>query len=102
MSKIRLVPLDRPDVAPLAISPRLRSQLVYFHAPADGSGVPALGPGEMYFREEEVAEWYNDGVISLVSPLDTDNKTEVELSEEQETMLGWLKSNNVRHVRLEE
>lgn len=102
MSKIRLVPLDRPEIAPLVISPKLRSQLIYFHAPADGSGVPDLAQGEMYFRADEVAEWYDDGVILLVSPLDTDNKTEVELSEEQENMLGWLKTNQVRHVRLEE
>lgn len=102
MSTIRLVPLDRPEVAPLVISPRLRSQLVYFHAPAGGSGVPELGPGEMYFREDEVDQWYDDGVILLVSPLDTDNKTEVELSEEQEAMLGWLKTHGVRRVRLEE
>jgi hypothetical protein len=102
MSTIRLIPLDHSEVEPLVISPRLRSQLVYFHAPAGGAGVPELGPGEMYFREDEVDQWYDDGVILLVSPLDTDNKTEVELSEEQETMLGWLKSHGIRRVRLEE
>ena len=36
----------------------------------------------------------------LVSPLDTANMTEVELSEEQEDFLNWLKSSDVRHVRV--
>ena len=38
----------------------------------------------------------------LVSPLDTANMTEVELTEEQETVLGWLDRNQVQHVRVVE
>lgn len=97
----KLVPIDQPGVAPLPISPRLRSQLVYFAAPAGGKGVPPLGEKEYWFRPEEVAEFLDDGVISLVSPLDTDNKTDVEISEEQETLLEWLKARGIRHVRVD-
>jgi len=43
-----------------------------------------------------------EGVFLLVSPLDTDNMTEVELSEEQEALLSWLDRNNVQHVRVVE
>ena len=53
--------------------------------------MPALGEHEFYFAEDEVAKWIDDGVMYLVSPLDTANMTEVELSEEQEAFLHWLR-----------
>lgn len=96
----RLVPIDRPDVPPLAITPRLRTQLIYFCRPAGSPGVPALAEGEFYFDPEDVAKTLDDGVVLLISPLDTDNATEVEISEEQEALLNWLQQQGVRHVRL--
>ena len=38
----------------------------------------------------------------LVSPLDSANMTEVELTEEQESLLNWLDKNQVAHVRVKE
>ncbi len=102
MAGLALVPLDRPDVAPLPISGRLRTQLVYFMSAADAEGVPPLGEGEYWFAEAEVARWVDEGVFYLVSPLDTANMTEVEISEEQEDLLRWLDENRVRHVRVRE
>jgi hypothetical protein len=102
MARLALLPLDCPAVAPLSISPRLRSQLVYFGTPSGSPGVPALGDGEYWIAAAEVARWLDDGVIALISPLDTANTTEVELSEEQELLLGWLQSNRVQHVRVVE
>ena len=96
----KLVPVDRPDVAPLTISPRLRGQLVYFAAPAGGAGAPPQGDDAYGFRPEEVARLLDDGVILLVSPLDTAHMTEVELSEEQESLLEWLKRHDIRHARV--
>lgn len=101
MSAPRLVPIDRPDVAPLAISPRLRGQLVYFMTPAGGAGLPDLGENEYWFARDEVAAWLDEGVIALVSPLDSANATEVELSDEQEALLSWLRGHGVQHVRVE-
>jgi hypothetical protein len=101
MSSLRLVALDRPEVPPLAISARLRSQLVYFITPGGSPDVPALGEDEFWFAPDDVARSLDDGVVFLVSPLDTTNMTEVELSEEQEALLSWLQKNNVRHVRVE-
>lgn len=101
MAKPRLVPIDRPEVATLAITDRLRSQLVYFMTTPDTPGLPALGAGEFWFARDEVARALDDGVILLVSPLDSDNFTEVELSDEQETMLEWLQRNEVQHFRVE-
>jgi hypothetical protein len=102
MGKLELKPIDRPEVPPREISTRLRGQLVYFASAAGAPGVPELKEKEYYFAEGDVARWLDDGVFYLVSPLDTANMTEVELSEEQEAFLGWLQANGVRHVRLSE
>ena len=102
MARLVLVPLDRPEVAPLAITTRLRNQLVYFMSPRDTPGLPPLGEDDFWFAADDVAKWVDEGVFYLVSPLDTDNMTEVELSEEQESFLAWLHSREVLHVRLEE
>jgi hypothetical protein len=102
MAEARLIPLDRPEIEPRRVSSRLRGQLIYFSSPAGGPGVPVLGEGEYYFAAEDVERWLDEGAISLISPLDTANRTEVELSEEQEALLEWLRATGVRHARLEE
>ena len=102
MSRIEIVPIDPPGVAPRAITPRLRAQLVYFAAAGDEPGVPTLSEGEYWFIADDVAKWVDEGVFYLVSPLDTANMTEVEISEEQETFLTWLRDSAVRHVRVVE
>src|SRR5579884_2525278 len=96
----RVEPLDRPDVAPLTITPRLRGQLVYFMTPPGTPGIPALQEDEYWIARDEVARWLDEGVFYLVSPLDSANATEVELTEEQESFLGWLQRNGVQHVRV--
>jgi len=101
MTTPRLVSVDRPDLAPLPISQRLRSQLVYFVAARDGSGVPELAEDEFWFDLDEVRKALDEGVIYLISPLDSENHTEVELSDEQEALLEWLLDNEVRRVRVE-
>jgi hypothetical protein len=102
MARLVLAPLDRPEVAPRPISPRLRSQLVYFMSAPNSPGIPALGEHEYWFAEAEVARWVDEGVFYLVSPLDTANMTEVELTEEQESLLNWLKAERVQYVRVVE
>src|SRR5262249_49917600 len=101
MAKIVAVPLDRPGAGPREGSPRLRSQMIYFGSPAGAEGVPPLGENEYWFARPDVERWLRDGVFYLVSPLDTANQTEVELSEEQEDFLTWLLDEGVQHVRVE-
>src|SRR5262249_53479871 len=101
MSAARLLPLDRPDIPRLSISARLRGQLVYFMTPPRTAGLPALREDEFGFARDEVSRWLDEGVIRLVSPLDSANATEVELSDEQEVLLAWLQKNQVQHVRVE-
>ena len=102
MSGYRLVSLDRPEVDRLAISPRLRSQIVYFMTQPPGAAASSQEEGEYWFAHDEVRKWLDDGVFYLVSPLDSANMTEVELTEEQESLLGWLQKNGVQHVRVVE
>jgi hypothetical protein len=99
MCQIQLISVDRPAVSPLPISARLRSQLVYFMTSPGAPGVPSLAENEFWFANEEVAKWLEEGVFYLVSPLDSANMTEVEITEEQEAMLFWLNRNQVQHVR---
>ena len=98
---MQLVAIGRTDVKPLKISPRLRSQFVYFACPPGQQGIPKLEEGEFFFALKETEKWQDDGVIFLVSPLDTDNMTEVELTEEQEDLMDWLVKNKLEHVRIE-
>src|SRR5690348_17271324 len=102
MSQPMLVAVDRPGTSPLPISARLRSQLVYFMTTPSSPGVPALGENELWIAQADVANWLADGVFYLVSPLDSANKTEVELSEEQEAMLNWLDRNQIQRIRVVE
>jgi hypothetical protein len=102
MSQLKLVSVDHPEVPPLSISARLRTQLVYFMTLADTPGVPALGENEYWISRDDVTRWLREGVFFLVSPLDTENMTEVELTEEQEALLTWLDRYHIQHVRVVE
>lgn len=102
MGQVSLVPIDHPEIAPLRVSPRLRSQLVYFMAGPEAPGAPTLGENEYWFNRDEVTQWVMEGVFYLISPLDTQNMTEVELTEEQDAFLNWLETNHVQHIRVVE
>jgi hypothetical protein len=95
-----LIAVDRSGVRPLPISARMRSELVYFMTPPSAAAVPPLGENEVWIARDDVGTWLADGFIDLVSPLDSANKLEVELSEEQEAVLLWLKKNDIQHVRV--
>ncbi|HEV3164625.1 MAG TPA: hypothetical protein VGZ22_11405 [Isosphaeraceae bacterium] len=100
MAGLTLVSVDRPELPPLPISARLRTQLAYFATVAGTPGLPTLGEDEYWVTEAEASRILDEGVLYLVSPLDTANMTEVELSEEQESLLQWLCKNRVQHVRV--
>ena len=102
MPKLLVIALGLEGVAPREITSRLRSQFNYFAIPSGSPGVPALGEAEYWFDAADVERWLDDGVFHLVSPLDTANMTEVELTEEQEDFLNWLKGKGVQHIRVVE
>jgi hypothetical protein len=98
----RLLAVDHPEAPSLEVSARLRSQLVYFMTPQDEPHVPTLAAHEYWIDASQTAQWLEDGVIEVVSPLDEAHRTVVELSEEQETFLEWLVIYQVQHVRVQD
>ena len=65
-------------------------------------GVPPLGENEYWIAREDASRWLMEGVYMLVSPLDTENIIEVEISDEQDVLLNWLVTHNVQHIRVVE
>ncbi len=100
MASFRISSVDNPAATPIDISERLRSQLVYFMTPSDAPHVPPLGDEEYWIDIDNATQWLEEGVFELVSPLDSENKTAIELSEEQEVLLEWLVTSQVQHIRL--
>jgi len=64
-------------------------------------GAPVVAEGEYWVSQENTKRWLDEGTLSLVSPLDSQNRTEVELSEEQEAWLEWMLKNQIERVRLQ-
>jgi hypothetical protein len=62
---------------------------------------PAMLPEREYWvRREDAQRAFDDGVVTIVSPLDSASRTEIELSEDQERWLEWLLIHDVQHVRV--
>ena len=101
MSQCSLVPIDQKHVSPLAISAEDEGPTGLFHGAPQP---PACRPWEKTNTGSRAmkSKWLDDGVFYLVSPLDSANMTEVELTEEQEVMLNWLDKNPIAHVRVKE
>jgi hypothetical protein len=93
--------VNRNDVPVYEMPDRFRRDVTYFMTPAGERGAPALATGEYWIHREDVARWLNEGVLRLVSPLDSTKAAEVEITEEQEGWLQWLASNEIEHIRLD-
>ncbi|ETX04538.1 MAG: hypothetical protein ETSY2_28235 [Candidatus Entotheonella gemina] len=100
MVSFRITPMDNSAATPIDISERMRSQLVYFITPSDAPHVPPLKADEYWIDTDSATQWLEEGVFEVVSPLDSENKTTIELSEEQELFFEWLVTHQVRHIRL--
>lgn len=100
MASFRITSVDSPTAAPINISERLRSQLVYFITPPDAPHVPPLEADDYWIDTTSADQWLEEGVFELVSPLDSENKTTIELSEEQELFFEWLVTHQTQHIRL--
>jgi hypothetical protein len=97
---VQVIPIDRPNVAPLQLSDRFRKEVVYFMTPSDSDGAPQLRKDEYWIRSEDAKRWLDDGVFTLVSPLDAHSVAEIELSEEQEIWLEWMVKHEISTIRL--
>ncbi len=93
--------VDRAEVLILSMPDRFRHDVTYFATPAGVQDAPAaLAEREYWIRTDDARRILDDGVIVIVSPLDSASRTEIEITEEQERFLEWLLQNQVQHVRL--
>lgn len=97
---VKVIAVNKPDVMPLSMPERFRHEITYFMTPASEAGAPKLGEKEYWVKLSEAQMWYDDGVFRLVSPLDSQNQTEIELSEEQEEWLAWMLKHQIEVVKL--
>lgn len=93
--------VDKPNVAPCEMPTRFRTDIAYFMTPAGERGAPKLPAGEYWISLDDARRWLEDGMVEVVSPLDSLNATEFELTEEQENWLRWLVAHEVQHVRVQ-
>ncbi len=93
--------LAQPELEPFRMPDRFRHDITYFCTSPGEPGAPEkLGPGEWWVRREDVQRLLDDGVIRIVSPLDSAASTEIELTEEQEAWLEWMRDHDIQHLRL--
>ena len=97
---VQVIPTDKLHVAPLKMPDRFRKEIVYFMTPAEGKDAPKLGKDEYWIRAADAAKWLDDGVFTLVSPLDAESIAEIELSEDQEIWLEWMVVNKICTVKI--
>ena len=100
MSKV--IAVDRPELPPLEMPDRFRHDITYFCTQAGEPGAPATLPaGHWWVGLADARNIHEDGVIRVVSPLDSTSTAELEISEEHEVWLEWMIANKVEHIRLE-
>jgi hypothetical protein len=92
--------VDCPELPPYSMSDRFRHEIAYFMSVPGEAGVPKTGPGEYWLSLDQIRGWLDDGAILIVSPLDSASRTEVELSEEQESWLEWMAEHQVQHIHI--
>jgi len=98
---VRVYAVDRPELAPFSMPDRFRHDITYFVTSTGERGAPSdLGEGEWWVRLDDAQEIYDDGLIRIVSPLDSSTTAELEISEEQEAWLRWMIDNRIERVRL--
>jgi hypothetical protein len=93
--------VNRPDLQPLKMPERFRTDVAYFMTPGGERGIEKLPQGEYWIRLDDARRWLAEGVVSVVSPLDSLHETEFEITDEQENWLRWMVENEIERVRLE-
>lgn len=69
--------------------------------PKGERGAPAdLADDEYWIDLGEAKAWLDEGVVYVVSPLDAENKAEIELTEYHEAFLQWLLEHSIQRVRV--
>ena len=97
---VQVVPVGKQEVDPLTLPDSFRHEVAYFMSVPGEDGVPQIPHGEYWIRLSEARAWLDEGVVSIVSPLDSENRTEFEITEDHETWLEWMVEHAIEHVRL--
>ena len=92
--------VSRPELAPFKMPDRFRHEITFFMTVSGEGRVPKLPAGEYWISLADSKTALDDGVVRIVSPLDSASKAEIEISEEQEAWLEWMVKGSVEHVRL--
>lgn len=98
---VQVVAVGKESIEPLTMPDRFRHEITYFMTVPGEHGAPKIPHGEYWVRLAEAREWLDEGVVSLVSPLDSENKTEFEISEDQDMWLEWMVEHEIEHIRLD-
>jgi hypothetical protein len=98
---VKVIAVGRPEVAPLEMPSRFRTDIAYFMTPRDAPGAPPLAEGEYWVRPDDARRWLDEMVFEVVSPLDAGSKAEVEVTDEQEAWLQWMVDHGVERIRVE-
>lgn len=98
---VMVIALDGSPASPCPMPARFRHDITYFATHPGLQDAPAhLPEGEYWIRREDSARILEDGVLTIVSPLDSASRTEIEITEDQERWLEWLQKHQIQHVRL--
>lgn len=98
---LTIIAVARPEIPSCPVPDRFRHDVTYFATPAGVQDAPKTLPEREYWiRLEDSRRILDDGVITIVSPLDSASRTEIEITEEQERWLQWLVTHQIQHVRL--
>lgn len=94
--------IEKPELPPFEMPARFKHDITYFVTHAGEQGVPkTIAAGEWWVRQEDARRIYDEGVIRIVSPLDSATTAELEITEEQEAWLEWMIQHGIEHLRLE-
>jgi hypothetical protein len=97
---VQVYAVDRPDLPPFSMPDRFRHDITYFVTSSGEEGAVELGAGEWFVRLADARDIFEDGLIRIVSPLDSASTAEIEISEEHEAWLRWMIDNGVERIRL--
>ena len=94
--------IEKPQLPAFEMPARFKHDITYFVTRAGERGVPeTIAEGEWWVRREDALRIYEEGVVRIVSPLDSATTSELEMTEEQEAWLEWMIEYEIEHIRLE-
>lgn len=98
---ITVVAVGRAEIIGISMPDRFRHDVTYFATPPGVQDAPAALPEREYWiRIDDAQRILDDGVITIVSPLDSASRTEIEITEDQERWLEWILKHQIQHVRI--